>query len=127
MIMLTAGDPYGAPQKRNKSISMFTGMKHMKAYRYAALAVLLLSANVVPCIGSEEEDHAEEEHKPLDTNGVWGYSFLFSFLSCLPSACAIIICLVLKVSTGEKVINVLMAFASGVSLASTHQIKMYSL
>jgi hypothetical protein len=55
---------------------------------------------------------------PVDADQVWGYSFLFNFLGCLPSAFAIIICIWAKLTIADKLITNLMAFASGVSAAS---------
>ena len=59
----------------------------------AAVASLLLM-QLSCCNASGDEEGVElEEHKPLETSAVWGYSFLFNFLGCLPSACAIVVCL----------------------------------
>ena len=84
----------------------------------AAVASLLLM-QLSCCNASEDEEGVElEEHKPLETSAVWGYSFLFNFLGCLPSACAIVVCLWTKVTIADKVITNLVAFASGVSVIS---------
>jgi hypothetical protein len=84
---------------------------------FAALVSLLLLAHT--CRASEEDEHEhEEEHheesKPFEANPVWGYSFLFNFIACLPSAFAIIVCLWAKLKVADKVITSLMVFASGV-------------
>jgi hypothetical protein len=46
----------------------------------AAVASLLLM-QLSCCNASGDEEGVElEEHKPLETSAVWGYSFLFNFL-----------------------------------------------
>ena len=85
------------------------------AEAFASLLLMQLSC----CNASGDEEGVEhDEHKPLETSAVWGYSFLFNFLGCLPSACAIVVCLWTKVTIADKVITNLMAFASGVSVIS---------
>ena len=85
------------------------------AEAFASLLLMQLSC----CNASEDKEGVEhDEHKPLETSAVWGYSFLFNFLGCLPSACAIVVCLWAKFTIADKVITNLMAFASGVSVIS---------
>jgi hypothetical protein len=84
---------------------------------FAALVSLLLLAHT--CRASEEDEHEDEHHeesKTFEANPVWGYSFLFNFIACLPSAFAIIVCLWAKLKVADKVITSLMVFASGVIL-----------
>ena len=89
----------------------------MTIEQYTALAALIF-VSLPTFTDASEEDHAAEEHKPLEKGSVWGYSFLFNFLACLPSAFAIIICLWAKLRIADKIITNIMAFASGVSAAS---------
>ena len=86
---------------------------------FAALVSLFLLAPTCRAEGDEHEheDEHHEESKTFEANPVWGYSFLFNFLGCLPSACAIVVCLWAKFTIADKVITNLMAFASGVSAA----------
>ncbi len=91
---------------------------HMKSAHFAALATIFFLSNLTTSHASEEEHKSEEEHHSLDTSSVWGYSFLFTFIGCLPSACAIVICLCFRMSISDKIISSMMAFASGVSAAS---------
>ncbi len=91
----------------------------VKATHIAAFAILLFFlSHPTFCDASEEEHEEDHEAEPhLETSAVWGYSFLFTFLGCLPSAFAIIICVWAKLEIADKVITALMAFASGVSSA----------
>ena len=84
----------------------------------ATAVAFLLLMQLSWCNADEEEGVELEEHKPLETSAVWGYSFLFNFLGCLPSACAIVVCLWAKFTIADKIITNLMAFASGVSVTS---------
>jgi hypothetical protein len=70
---------------------------------------------------ADAEEHQEEhviDEPHLETSAVWGYSILFNFLCCLPSACAIIVCVWAKLTIADQIITGLMAFASGVSVRS---------
>lgn len=88
---------------------------------FAALVSFLLLAPTCRAEGddheAEHEDEHHEESKTFEANPVWGYSFLFNFLACLPSAFAIIVCLWAKLKVADKVITSLMVFASGVIFA----------
>jgi hypothetical protein len=89
---------------------------------FAALVSFLLLAPTCRAEGddheAEHEDEHHEESKTFEANPVWGYSFLFNFLGCLPSACAIVVCLRAKLTIADEVITNLMAFSSGVSVTS---------
>jgi hypothetical protein len=87
----------------------------VRTKQYPALATLFFVMFPTFSYASEE---SEEENKSLEQSSIWGYSFLFNFLACLPSAFAIIVCLWAKLRAANKVITNLMAFASGVSAAS---------
>jgi hypothetical protein len=94
----------------------------VKATHLAAFAILLFFLSHPTICDASEEEHEEEHHEDeaephLERSAVWGYSFLFTFLGCLPSAFAIIICVWAKLEIADKVITALMAFASGVSSA----------
>jgi hypothetical protein len=89
---------------------------HMKTARFIVFAILLLLSLLSISKASEEDEHHgekhEEEHNRLETSAIWGYSFLFNFISCLMSAFAIVVCLWAKVTIADKIITGLMAFAS---------------
>jgi uncharacterized membrane protein YbhN (UPF0104 family) len=92
----------------------------MKTARFVVFAILLLLSLLSISKASEEDEHHEEKHEEehenrLETRAIWGYSFLFNFISCLMSAFAIVVCLWAKVTIADKIITGLMAFASGVS------------
>jgi hypothetical protein len=89
---------------------------HMKTLPFTISTAVLFLMQPYHSSASEEE-HEHEEH--LGTSAIWGYSFLFNFLGCLPSAFAIVICLWAKLKIADKVITNLTSFASGVSFAST--------
>jgi hypothetical protein len=89
---------------------------HMKTLPFTVSTAVLFLMQPNHSSASEEE-HEHEEH--LGTSAIWGYSFLFNFLGCLPSAFAIVICLWAKLKIADKVITNLTSFASGVSFAST--------
>ena len=73
---------------------------------------------------SNASEDSEEGHKThLETSAIWGYSFLFNFLGCLPSAFCVIVCLWAKLRIAEKVVTNLMAFASGVSIDQYYQLQ----
>lgn len=88
----------------------------LKATHLATLASLIFLLHPHFCHADEEEHVGDEPH--LATSHVWGYSILFNFLACLPSACAIIVCVWAKLTIADKAITALMAFASGVSVRS---------
>lgn len=87
---------------------------HMDTLRAVVFTTLFFLA--LPGASNASED-SEEGHKThLETSAIWGYSFLFNFLGCLPSAFCVIVCLWAKLRIAEKVVTNLMAFASGVSI-----------
>ena len=102
---------------QSESVSCYATMP-IKVTLAAAVASLLLMQLSCCNASGDEEGVEHDEHKPLETSAVWGYSFLFNFLGCLPSACAIVVCLWTKVTIADKVITNLVAFASGVSVIS---------
>jgi len=109
---------------QSESVSCYATMT-IKVTLAAAVASLLLM-QLSCCNASEDEGVELEEHKPLETSAVWGYSFLFNFLGCLPSACAIVVCLWAKVTIADKIITNLMAFASGVSVTYDHVVQYHT-
>jgi hypothetical protein len=110
-------DDYCAINGANPDYFTCCAIMRITSALFVALVSLLLLAHT--CRASEEEGHGhdsehDEDSKPAEANPVWGYSFLFNFLACLPSAFAVIVCLWAKLKVADKVITGLMVFASGV-------------